>query len=225
MKPPNPQAALTAAAPAPDAKSPFAPGPRANGAAAQALVLLGIGPWVLALPRHEVRELLSPDALGASGWPVLELDDALDPVAADAPVRPIGVVLDGRVLKGSAQEARVREGVTLDGIPRDGLTRDDGVPDGDETNAGSGLYVLTCDRFEHRVDGEAVRHAVPPASRSAGSPVLAVLRHAGGVAALTSARALALRFNVQWPQAAVAAAATWAAPTANTAAPSADLVG
>ncbi len=129
----------------------------APSSAVQALVLISIGPWTLALPRADVRELLSPDRLADSGWPVLALDDALQPMTVTAAARPprlIGVVLEG----------------------------------------GNGAYTLLCDRFEHRVEMGARRLALPAASRAARCPTQAVLQHAGGLAALTDARALALHF-------------------------------
>lgn len=120
-----------------------------------ALVLMRIGPWTLALPRADVRELLSPDRLTQAGWPVLALDDALAPTtAASAPPRLMGVVLDG----------------------------------------GNGPYILLCDQFEHRVEAGARRFDLPTACRAARCPSQAVLQHAGGLAALTDARALALHF-------------------------------
>jgi hypothetical protein len=71
-------------------------------------------------------------------------------------------------------------------------------------DAGAGLYALPCDRFEHRIEAGAQHHALPTASRGARSPVQGVLHHAGGVAALTDARALAQRFDVRWPEAELA---------------------
>lgn len=69
---------------------------------ARALVLLQVGPWFLALPRRDVRELLSPDPhggaptrSGAGPMPLLALDDTLTPVSVVPPQRRVCVVVDG----------------------------------------------------------------------------------------------------------------------------------
>jgi CheW-like domain len=136
------------------------------------LVLLRIGPCVLALARREVRDLVEPPprsakqpAAGGStvrfndtDLPLLALDDALQRVLdAPAPHRRICVVLE------TAGQA----------------------------------FGLLCDEFEHRIAAppDTVKlHALPAAMRTPGAPVQAVLQIGDTVALVTTAQLVAEAF-------------------------------
>jgi hypothetical protein len=133
-------------------------------------VLLRIGAWALALPRREVRDLLTPQGVefgdaratlrvGDRTLPVLALDDSLLPAHAALPARRICVLLE----------------------------------------AANTPFAMLCDAFEHRIDPahESVTHPLPLAMRSRGSPVSAVLQIGDAVAAVTDADALFAAFAQQ----------------------------
>jgi hypothetical protein len=136
------------------------------------LVLIHIGAWRLALPRSEVRDLLSPQDLdsgalvshgalgvriGSQDVPVLLLDDALRPTRLWPAQRRICVVLDA---------------------------------DGE-------LFGLICDEFEHQVrsGADTTLHELAPSQRVSGSPLRAVLQIGHAVAAVTDAKALRAAFD------------------------------
>lgn len=139
------------------------------------LVLLHIGPRLLALPRREVRDLLAPDDLafevdadrvrasigfGDSRIPALVLDDAMQLARTLPAGRRICVVLN------------------------DGATQ----------------FAVACDEFEHKVGaavGTTLLHELPPALRGAGSPVTAVLQIGEAVAAVTDTQSLLRVFATQ----------------------------
>lgn len=142
---------------------------------ASELVLLHLGPWVLAVPRREVRDLLAPDQIafdsatpgagasilfGARRLPVLVLDDTLQVTQGLPAGRRICVVLD----------------------------------------TGAVRFALLCDEFEHKLDsgqGALSLHALPPAMRAPRSPVNAVLQYGDAVAAVTDAHMLLKAFEPQ----------------------------